>query len=181
MKIIKPTPHAVIDYAFAGKMIAAPWVLGFSRNKTATANAVGTGATILGLSLMTRYPLGVFKLIPFPVHGIIEAVAGVATAAAPWLMGFSDNRRAKWLHVGAGLSTLAVVALTDYQAAGQPRRARQVVIEERSRPPIEAQSEQAVPPRPSLANPRIGADEQVPLRSGSYNNLTDAEEIKWQH
>ena len=118
-KVLKPLPHAVIDYAMAGMLRTAPWALGFSRNRTATANAVASGAAVLGLSLLTRYPLGAAKVIPFPVHGVIEAAAGVMTAAAPWLMGFSRNNRAKWTHVASGLATLAVVAVTDYKAAEQ--------------------------------------------------------------
>jgi hypothetical protein len=106
-----------MDYLWAGTMMAAPWLFGFSKNKKATINCVSSGAGILGLSLMTKYPLGAVKLIPFPAHGVIEAIAGGLTAADPWILGFSDNKRARWTHVIAGLSTLAVVAMTDYQAA----------------------------------------------------------------
>ncbi|HLL76027.1 MAG TPA: SPW repeat protein [Pyrinomonadaceae bacterium] len=116
-KVIKPTPHAVVDYAMAGTLMAAPWLFGFSDNKTATANSVISGAAVLGLSLMTRYPLGAAKLVPFPVHGVVETLAAVMNTAAPWLMGFSRNKRATSTHVAAGLATLAVVALTDYRAA----------------------------------------------------------------
>ena len=116
MRVLKPLPHAILDYAWAGTMMAAPWLLGFSKNKKATINCVSSGAGILGLSLMTRYPLGAAKLIPFPTHGIIEAVAGGLTAADPWILGFSENKRARWAHLIAGLSTLAVVAMTDYRA-----------------------------------------------------------------
>lgn len=116
-KILKPLPHAVMDYAWAGTMMAAPWLFGFSRNRKAKANAIGSGAAILALSLLTRYPLGAVKVIPFPTHGVIETVAGAATAASPWLMGFSRNRGAKWTHILSGLATLMVVAMTDYNAA----------------------------------------------------------------
>lgn len=105
-------------------MMAAPWLFGFRKNRSATINSVASGAAILGLSLMTRYPLGAAKLIPFPVHGAIETAAGVATSAAPWLMGFSRNDRARWTHLVSGLSTLAVVAMTDYRA--QERRGQQI-------------------------------------------------------
>src|SRR5215211_7378726 len=105
MKILKPLPHSIMDYLWAGTMMAAPWLLGFSKNKKATINCVSSGAGILGLSLMTKYPLGAVKLIPFPTHGVIEAIAGGLTAADPWILGFSENKRAKWTHVIAGLST----------------------------------------------------------------------------
>jgi SPW repeat len=117
MKILKPLPHGVIDYAWAGTMMAAPWLFGFSKNRRARLNAVGSGAAILGLSLMTRYPLGAAKVVSFQTHGVIETVAGMMTAAAPWTLAFSGNRSARWTHVLSGLGTLAVVAMTDYRAA----------------------------------------------------------------
>ena len=117
MKVLKPLPHAVLDYAMAGTLMAAPWLFGFSRNRKATMHAVGSGLGILGLSLFTRYPLGVVKLISFPAHGVVETLAGMMTATAPWLMGFSRDRSAKLTHVISGLGTLAVVAMTDYNAA----------------------------------------------------------------
>jgi hypothetical protein len=120
-KPLKPLPHAVADYAMAGMLLAAPWLFGFSRNKRATANAVASGAAVLGLSLLTRYPLGLYKLIPFKVHGHIEAAAGAVTASAPWVLGFSHNRRATIAHVASGLATLAVYAVTDYDSPEQYR------------------------------------------------------------
>jgi hypothetical protein len=119
-KPLKPLPHGIIDYAMAGTLMAAPWLFGFSRNKKATTNAVISGAAVLGLSLMTRYPLGAVKKIPFSTHGVIETLAAVMTAAAPWTMGFAHNRSARLTHVLSGLATLGVVAVTDYRAADRP-------------------------------------------------------------
>jgi len=120
-KPLKPLPHAVADYALGGLLLASPWLFGFSRNRKATANAVASGASVLALSLMTRYPLGVCKWIPFRVHGYIEAAAGALTAAAPWTLGFSRNRAATLTHVASGLATLAVFAVTDYDSPEQYR------------------------------------------------------------
>jgi SPW repeat len=137
MKVLDPLEHGVIDYVAAGGMMLSPWMFGFSRNRRAKLNAIGSGAAILGLSLMTRYPLGVFKVISFPTHGVIETVAAMMTVAAPWTMGFSDDKSACRTHVLSGLGTLAVVAMTDYQAANalsddQARR-RQVAAQDLSR------------------------------------------------
>ena len=149
MKVLKPLPHAIMDYAWAGLMMASPWLFGFSKNRVATAHAVASGGAIIGLSLMTRYPLGVFKYIPFPVHGVIETVAGATTATAPWLMGFADDR-ARTTHVLSGLATFAVVALTDYQAADQssgPRIRRGAgMAEQLRRQPIEREESVNVGP-----------------------------------
>ena len=120
-KPLKPLPHAAADYAMAGMLMASPWLFGFSRNRRATTNAVASGAAVLALSLMTRYPLGLWKLIPFKLHGHIEAAAGALTAAAPWTLGFSRNRKATLTHVASGLATLAVYAVTDYDSPEQYR------------------------------------------------------------
>jgi hypothetical protein len=117
MKKLQPLPHAILDYTWAVQMLSAPWLFGFAGNKRATRSAVSSGAAILGLSLLTRYPLGAIKAIPFPVHGAIEALSGVGVAAAPWLGGFSQNKAARWTHIINGLVTLGVEAMTDYQAA----------------------------------------------------------------
>lgn len=117
MNKLAPLPHAVVDYVFAAQMLTAPQMLGFSHDNRATRCSMYSGAAILGLSLFTRYPLGMVKAIPFPVHGVIEALAGVSNIAAPWLYGFARNKRAKWLHILSGVATIGVVAVTDYQAA----------------------------------------------------------------
>ncbi|HMX30527.1 MAG TPA: hypothetical protein PKC13_33420, partial [Blastocatellia bacterium] len=85
MKKLQPLPHAVIDYAWAVKMMGAPWLLGFAKNKCATRSSVGSGLAIMGSSLFTRYPLGAVNAVPFPVYGVIEAASAVMTIAAPWL------------------------------------------------------------------------------------------------
>jgi hypothetical protein len=117
MKVLDPLEHGVVDYVSAGGMMLSPWTFGFNGNRRAKISAIGSGAAILGLSLMTRYPLGVFPVISFPMHGVIETVAGIMTAVAPWTMGFSDDKNACRTHLLSGLGTLAVVAMTDYQAA----------------------------------------------------------------
>ena len=42
MKILKPLPHAIMDYAWAGMMIASPWLFGFRKNRVAAAHAVAS-------------------------------------------------------------------------------------------------------------------------------------------
>jgi hypothetical protein len=115
-KPLKPKQHGVVDYVWAGTMIAAPWLFGFHRNKAATINSVATGAAHVGLSLMTKYPLGAAKLVPFPVHGVIETLAGAMTAASPFVFGFASDRAARTVHLAAGLGTFGVVAMTDYSS-----------------------------------------------------------------
>jgi hypothetical protein len=48
------------------------------------------------MTLLTAFPLGAVKIIPFPTHGVIEIVAAVFILLAPWLLGFRDGLDAKY-------------------------------------------------------------------------------------
>ena len=72
------------------------------------------------MTLITAFPLGALKIIPFPVHGLIELGAAVFIILAPWILGFTDGLDAKRFYVAAGIVILIVVLLTDYRAAAPP-------------------------------------------------------------
>src|SRR4051794_29028198 len=69
-KVLNPTVHGALDYALALAFIFSPGVLGFTH--TAAVLSQIFGVIYLGVSLLTRYPLGALRVIPFPVHGLIE-------------------------------------------------------------------------------------------------------------
>jgi hypothetical protein len=52
--------------------------------------------------------------IPFRIHGVIEAVAGIFLLAAPWVFGFAQDIAARNFFLVIGIIVLVVVALTDY-------------------------------------------------------------------
>src|SRR5688572_26311061 len=71
MKFVSPKAHGVMDYATAGAMIALPRMLGFS--KSTTNLMTGAGAAIVGMSLLTRYPLGLVRVLPMQAHLVADA------------------------------------------------------------------------------------------------------------
>lgn len=122
MKILSPTIHGVLDYALALLFLVLPPVLDFP--PTAAVASYAIGAVYVVASLVTRYPLGLIKLLPFPIHGVIESLMAVTWILLPWLMGFSGHAAARNFFLIAGIGLLAVVALTDYRAAEVERRVR---------------------------------------------------------
>ena len=114
---ITPKAHGVIDYLSSALFAAAPTLLGF-RSPAATALARSLGAGYTGMSLGTAYPLGAVKKIPFPAHVATDAVLGLAFAAAPWLFGFADDRRARNFFLAMAGVSAVVVALTQRRRAG---------------------------------------------------------------
>ena len=115
-KPISPTVHGVIDYLSSATFAAAPALLRF-RSRAATNLARSLGAGYTGMSLGTAYPLGAVKKIPFPAHVATDAVLGLGFAAAPWLLGFADDARARNFFLGMAAFSAVVVSLTQARRA----------------------------------------------------------------
>src|SRR5260221_3518052 len=69
MSLVRLLPawrHAIADYAVGLGLIIIAVAVGGSGK--AVAAGVVVGATVLVVSMLTRYPLGVAKVLPFTVH-----------------------------------------------------------------------------------------------------------------
>jgi hypothetical protein len=112
--------HAIADYAVAALLIIIPIAVGGSTGAIAT--GVVVGATVLLVSALTRYPLGVVKVLPFTVHSAGDYLAAALLLAAPWALNFAsaDGGLAAFYTVG-GIAVLAVSLITNYQYS--PKRA----------------------------------------------------------
>lgn len=75
MRFVSPKVHGIMDYASAGTMLALPRVMGFS--KPTTNLMTGAGAAVLGMSLLTRYPLGLVRVLPMQAHLAADAALDV--------------------------------------------------------------------------------------------------------
>lgn len=113
MKVISPRAHGVIDYLTVGLAALAPNLFGFSGAAEALSRTVA--GAYLFITLFTAFPLGVVRFIPFRVHGIIEAVTGVALLAAPWLFGFAGEPAARNFFLFLGATALVVFVLTNWR------------------------------------------------------------------
>src|SRR4051794_24334851 len=93
-KTIGPAQHAMLDYGVAATFV----MLGMryrGHNSAASALAFANGAMVLGMSMMTDYPGGVWRRISFKTHGVLDGVQAAITAIGPALMGFADAPEAK--------------------------------------------------------------------------------------
>lgn len=90
MRFLSTKAHGVLDYLVGILLIAAPWLFNFARGGAETWIFVILGAGALLYSLLTRYELGAVKMIPMPVHLILDAMSGILLAASPWLFNFDD-------------------------------------------------------------------------------------------
>jgi len=117
MSIVRLLPawlHAIADYAVGGLLIVLAVIVGGSTAAVATGTVVG--AVIVGLSLFTRYPLGVVKIVPFTLHSAGDYLATALLLGAPFVLGFSSSDTGlSVLFVGAGIAVLGVSLITNYQ------------------------------------------------------------------
>jgi hypothetical protein len=112
-QIISTKMHGIEDYAMGVLLIAAPYLLGFANHTAAQWVPTVIGVAILGASMLTRYELGVYGLIPMPMHLMLDAGAAILLIASPWLFGFSGTVYLP--HVILGLVILASGAMTRTQ------------------------------------------------------------------
>src|SRR4051812_41891653 len=114
MTPITPRVHGMIDYAVAALLVLAPWLIGFSDVRRATAVTVGFGVVAFLYSVFTDYELGLIRRLPMRVHLLIDVFWSLALIVSPWLFGFAG--RVAWPHVIVGVAGLAVTALTQRPA-----------------------------------------------------------------
>jgi hypothetical protein len=124
MRTIPTRTHGYLDYLIGILLIAAPWVLDFADGGPEQWIPIILGAGLIVYSLLTDYELGAMRVIPMPVHLILDIASGVFLAASPWLFGFADDVWAPHLivgllEIGAGLMTKRVPERDDEVQSGQ--------------------------------------------------------------
>ena len=117
MSLVKLLPawlHAIADYAVGILLIVV--ALANDGSDGAKATGVVVGAVVLLVSMATRYPLGVFKVLPFTIHSAGDYLAAALLIAAPFVLNFADAEGGiAAFYVVMGVAVLAVSLVTNYQ------------------------------------------------------------------
>ena len=117
MSLVRLLPawfHAIADYAVAATLIVVAAAVGGSSE--AVAAGVVIGLVVLVVSMLTKYPLGVWKVLPFTIHSAGDYLAAALLVAAPWVLNFADGDTGiTAFYVVAGIAVLAVSLITNYQ------------------------------------------------------------------
>jgi len=117
MSIVRLLPawlHAVADYAVGGLLVIVALAVGGSNGAVAT--GVVVGGVVLVVSMLTKYPLGVAKVLPFTVHSAGDYLAAALLVIAPFALNFRDGDGGLTaFYIVAGIAVLAVSLITNYQ------------------------------------------------------------------
>ena len=118
-KPITPFVHGIIDYMTAATFASLPRSMGWSRKVTTLFDAAGCLSLVY--SLVTKYPLGVVKLMPMKTHLKIDALQGGTLLASSLLMDDEDDD-ARAAMAGLGVFCLGASMLTQTHDETRLRR-----------------------------------------------------------
>ena len=117
MSLVRLLPawfHAIADYAVGALLIIVAIAVGGSAGAVATGIVVG--ATVLAVSMLTKYPLGVVKVLPFTVHSAGDYLAAALLLFSPFVLSFNNSDTGLTaVYIVAGIAVLAVSLITNYQ------------------------------------------------------------------
>src|SRR5205085_694363 len=91
-----------------------------SHHRPAAALAFANGAMVLGLSMLTNYPGGVFRALSFRAHRTGDIIQAALAGLGPVLLGFAKEPEAQFFY-GQAASEVAVIAATDWDATEDRR------------------------------------------------------------
>jgi hypothetical protein len=128
LRLLRPGTHALADYMAAVTIIITALVIdGPSSAKTF---GIVLGVAYLLVSAMTRYPLGLVKVIPFPVHSAGDYLLGALLIVVPFAAFYNDNKGASLSYILSGIAVIGVSMITDYQYS---RRDDSYAVEDNTR------------------------------------------------
>lgn len=115
MKKISTRTHGMIDYGTSLGLLVLPRLMRWNPGVT----RLLTGSAILSAvySMLTKYELGLFKILPMKTHLALDGAQSMALASAPFL--FVHSRRSV---TGALLALSIFEAMVTVNTQSRPRR-----------------------------------------------------------
>jgi len=110
MKFVTQKIHAFLDYPVAIALIALPFIFGLGNSHPlALYLSVATGVAAFILTLLTDHELGVYRIVPYKVHLMVDFSVAIVFILAPFVLSFEGmDAYYYWVNGGA---VLIVVSL----------------------------------------------------------------------
>ena len=111
--------HGATDYMVGTTLLTVfPKLAGIDGTESAKQVRI-SGASHLAYSMVTKYPLGIVKLLPYKAHLALDAVGAIAIAATPFVTGQWKKGPRQWVpHVAIALFELQSLAMSDPTGRG---------------------------------------------------------------
>jgi hypothetical protein len=105
--------HGIIDYALAILLVSGPSIAGFAGTKATWSYIFG--GVLFAMAILTRYPLGIVKIVGLGIHGFVELLLTICLIAAPWYGNFTSGVTSPRFYLTIGIMMLMLWCLTDFR------------------------------------------------------------------
>jgi hypothetical protein len=117
--------HGLLEYIAGAALIAAPFVLAYNADGTATAVSIVAGVVVLVLTASSALSTGLIKSIPVQAHVVLDYIYAALLIAAPFIFAFTGDGTATAVFVVLGVFHLLLTIATRFiREPRPPRRAR---------------------------------------------------------
>jgi len=119
MKILSSKAHGVIDYLLVAFLLLSPTIFKMEGDLRTITYALG--AAHLLITILTDFEVGVFKVIPFRIHGLIEIVVALALGGLAFWFNSNGSDLGFYFFSLLAVAVLLVFVLTDFKSAPSRR------------------------------------------------------------
>lgn len=112
MKIISSKVHGILDYIVVVFLLASPTI--FKMEGMLATFTYALGCIHFLLTILTNFELGIIKLIPFRIHGLIEIIVAVALVAVAFWFYSQGSTLGFYFYFVVALLILVVFVLTNF-------------------------------------------------------------------
>jgi hypothetical protein len=113
MRVLNARIHGLLDLVTVAVFLLAPMLVGLGGRPAAISYTLAVVHLLMVLA--TRYPMGLWKTIPFFAHGIVELIVGVFLMILPSFDGYGPGSPARRFYLAMGAAILIIWALTAYR------------------------------------------------------------------
>ncbi len=113
MKIISSKVHGILDYLTVIFLFAAPTL--FKMEGTLCNFTYALAGIHLLLTVLTNFEFGIFKVIPFRIHGLIEVIVAVALIGVAFWFNSNGDQLGFYFYMGLAIIILIVFLLTNFK------------------------------------------------------------------
>ena len=115
MKIISSKVHGILDYLTVIFLFSAPTL--FKMEGYLCTFTYALACVHFLLTALTNFEVGIFKVIPFRIHGLIELIVSVALIAAAFWFNSNGSGLGFYFYIGLAVVILIVFLLTDFKGS----------------------------------------------------------------
>lgn len=112
IELLNSKIHGFLDYVVVVFLIASPHL--FNLSATASLITYILASVHFVLTVLTNFELGLFKIVPFEIHGTIEILVSILLVIGAFVLGVIDSSVSRNFFLGVAAIVFLTWLFTDY-------------------------------------------------------------------